>query len=177
MFSAAHAGGMTKMAAGNNESKDNTAFQEAKQDMRVRFEQVDAKEKEQALIRAVEKSADILSAIDLLENGSGGVVVIKEKSTWFCKLTQIYYIESIDKRTFVYTKDDCYESRDRLYELEEKLGIYYVRCSKSMIVNLRKIRNVSVQPGGRMEAVLLNGERVIISRNYVKEIKRRLNIQ
>ena len=46
-----------------------------------------------------------------------------------------------------------------------------------MIVNLRKIRNVSAEPGGRMVAVLLNGERVIISRSYVKEIKRRLGIQ
>ena len=57
--------------------------------MRVRFEQVDAKEKEQALIRAVEKSADILSAIDLLENGSGGISVTKDRNTYFCKLTQI----------------------------------------------------------------------------------------
>ena len=145
--------------------------------MRVRFEQVDSREKEQALIRAVEKTADILSAMDLLENGSGGVAVTKDRSTFFCRLTQIYYIESVDKRTYVYTKDGCYESRDRLYELEEKLGPWYVRISKSMIVNLRKIRNVSAEPGGRMVAVLLNGERVIISRSYVKEIKRRLGIQ
>lgn len=145
--------------------------------MRVRFEQVDEKEKEQALIRAVEKTADILSAMDLLENGSGGIQVIKDRNTFFCKLTQIYYIESVDKRTYVYTKGECYESRDRLYELEEKLGMYYVRISKSMIVNLRRIRNVSAEPGGRMVAVLLNGERVIISRSYVKDIKRRLGIQ
>ncbi len=145
--------------------------------MRVRFEQVDEKEKEQALIRAAEKTADILSAIDLLENGSGGIAVIRDRSTFFCRLTQIYYIESVDKRTFVYTKGDCYESRDRLYELEAKLGAYHVRISKSMIVNLRKIRNVSAEPGGRMVAVLLNGERVIISRSYVREIKRRLGIQ
>lgn len=145
--------------------------------MRVRFEQVDSREKEQALIRAVEKSPDILNAMDLLENGSGGIAVTKDKSTYFCKLTQIYYIESVDKRTYVYTKDDCYESRDRLYELEEKLGTYYIRISKSMIVNLRKIRNVSAEPGGRMVAVLLNAERVVISRSYVKEIKRRLGIQ
>ena len=145
--------------------------------MRVRFEQVDSREKEQALIRAVEKTADILSAMDLLENGSGGVAVTKDRSTFFCRLTQIYYIESVDKHTYVYTKGDCYESRDRLYELEEKLGTYYVRISKSMIVNLRKVRNVSAEPGGRMVAVLLNGERVIISRSYVKEIKRRLGIQ
>ena len=145
--------------------------------MRVRFEQVDDREKEQAVIRAVEKTADILSAMDLLENGSGGISVTKDRSTYFCKLTQIYYIESVDKRTYVYTKDNCYESRDRLYELEEKLGTYCVRISKSMIVNLRKIRNVSAEPGGRMVAVLLNEERVIISRSYVKEIKRRLGIQ
>ena len=145
--------------------------------MRVRFEQVDSREKEQALIRAVEKTADITSAIDLLENGSGGVAVTKDRNTFFCKLTQIYYIESVDKRTYVYTKGDCYESRDRLYELEEKLGTWFVRISKAMIVNLRKIRNVSAEPGGRMTAVLLNGERVIISRSYVKELKRRLGIQ
>lgn len=145
--------------------------------MRVRFEQVDSREKEQALIRAVEKTADILSAMDLLENGSGGVAVTKDRNTFFCRLTQIYYIESVDKRTYVYTRDDCYESRDRLYELEEKLGPWIVRISKAMIVNLRKIRNVSAEPGGRMVAVLLNGERVIISRSYVKEIKRRLGIR
>ena len=145
--------------------------------MRVRFEQVDSREKEQALIRAVEKTADIVNAVDLLENGSGGISVTRDRSTYFCRLTQIYYIESVDKHTYVYTKEDCYESRDRLYELETKLGTYYVRISKSMIVNLRKIRNVSAEPGGRMVAVLLNDERVVISRSYVKEIKRRLGIQ
>ncbi|MBQ9010902.1 MAG: LytTR family transcriptional regulator DNA-binding domain-containing protein [Clostridia bacterium] len=145
--------------------------------MRVRFEQVDSKEKELALIRAVEKTDDILNAMDLLENGSGGIAVMKDQSTWLCRQTQIYYIESVDKRTFVYTKSDCYESRERLYELEGKLGMYCVRISKSMIVNLRKIRNVSAEPGGRMVAVLLNDERVIISRSYVREIKRRLGIR
>lgn len=145
--------------------------------MRVRFEQVDSAEKEQALIRAVEKTTDILNAIDLLENGSAGINVTKDGSIWLCKPTQIYYIESVDKHTYVYTRDNCYESRSCLYELEKKLGIYHVRISKSMIVNLRKIRNVKAEPGGKMIALLLNDERVVISRNYVKDLKRRLNIQ
>ena len=72
--------------------------------------------------------------------------------------------------------DECFESRARLYELEEALGSYFVRISKSMIVNLRKLRSVSADPSGRMDALLLNGERVIISRNYVKDIKRRLGL-
>ena len=54
--------------------------------MRVRYEQVDAKEKELAVIRAVEKTPDILSAMDLLENGDGGITVTKDRSTWFCRL-------------------------------------------------------------------------------------------
>lgn len=145
--------------------------------MRVQFEQVDTKEQEQALIRATEKNADIMNAIDLLENGSGGLTVTRDGNTYLCKLTQVYYIESVDKRTWVYTRDGCFESRDRLYELEEKLGMYYVRVSKSMIVNLRKIRNVSAQTGARMIAELLNGEKVVISRSYAGEIKRRLGIQ
>ena len=145
--------------------------------MRVRFEQVDNKEQEQALIRATEKSADILNAIDLLENGSGGLTVTRGGNTYLCKLTQIYYIESVDKRTWIYTRDGCFESRERLYELEEKLGMYYVRVSKSMIINLRKIRHVSAQTGARMIAELLNGEKVVISRSYAGEIKRRLGIQ
>ncbi len=145
--------------------------------MRVRFEQVDNKEQEQALIRATEKNADILNAIDLLENGSGGLTVTRDGNTYLCKLTQIYYIESVDKRTWIYTRDGCFESRERLYELEEKLGMYYVRVSKSMIINLRKIRHVSAQTGARMIAELLNGEKVVISRSYAGEIKRRLGIQ
>lgn len=145
--------------------------------MRVRFEQVDTREQEQALIRATERTEDIINAIDLLENGSGGLKVTRDGNTYLCKLTQVYYIESVDKRTWVYTRDGCFESRDRLYELEEKLGMYYVRVSKSMIVNLRKIRNVSAQTGARMIAELLNGEKVIISRGYAGEIKRRLGIR
>ena len=144
--------------------------------MRVRFEQVESKEQESALIRAAEKTTDILNAIDLLENGSGGITVTRDRNTYFCKLTQIYYVESVDKHTYVYTKGDCYECRSRLYELEETLGTYYVRISKSMIVNLRKIRNVRAEPGGRMVAVLLNDEQVVISRSYVRDIKRRLGI-
>ncbi len=67
--------------------------------MRVRFEQVESKEKECALIRAAEKTTDILNAIDLLENGSGGITVTKDRSTDFGELSQIYYAESVDKRT------------------------------------------------------------------------------
>ena len=45
-----------------------------------------------------------------------------------------------------------------------------------MIVNLKKVRNVKSQMSGRIDATLLNDETVVISRGYVKEVKRRRGI-
>ena len=45
-----------------------------------------------------------------------------------------------------------------------------------MIVNLKKIKTVKSDLSGRMEATMLNGEKIVISRSYVKEIKRRLDL-
>lgn len=43
-----------------------------------------------------------------------------------------------------------------------------------MILNIYKIKGFKSQINGRLEALLLNGERVEVSRKYVKELKYRL---
>lgn len=144
--------------------------------MLVDFEQVSSEIEEKALIRAREKTADIQSAIELLEGSYGGIAVSQDGKTYLCKQNAIYYIESVDKRSYVYTKDKCYDTKFRLYELEEMLGGFFVRCSKAMIVNLRKVKSVKSDIGGRLITTLLNDEEIIISRSYVKEIKRRLDL-
>ena len=144
--------------------------------MKVIFEQVYTKQEEEAVIRGIEKTQDIQAAIELLEGGARSIAVTKDGIAYLCKINAIYYIESVDKRTYIYTKDNCYETKYRLYELEELLGAFFVRCSKAMIVNLRKLRNVKSDLGGRMNATLLNDEHIVISRSYVKEVKRRLDI-
>ena len=144
--------------------------------MKVTFEIVDSPEKEEALIKAQSNTEDIKAAIEILEGGKRRLPLIKEGETVLLDTSLFYYIESVDKRSFVYTKEDCFESRLRLYELEDLLGAYFLRISKSMIVNLKKINGVKSDLSGRMEATMLNGEKIIISRSYVKEIKRRLDL-
>lgn len=142
--------------------------------MQVRFEKVSTSDKEGAVIRAMSMTEDIQSAMELLEAGSGRIAVTREGQTHLCKIGDIYYIESVDKKTFLYTKNECFETKLRLYELEEMLNRYFLRCSKAMIVNMRKIKAVKSELGGRMNATLLNGEVIVISRSYVKELKQRL---
>ena len=144
--------------------------------MQVILEKVDSAEQENAVIKAVTETDDIKAAVEILEGGTRKIPLIKDSKTVLLEVNFIYYIESVDKKTFVYTKENCYESKLRLYELEETLGAYFLRISKSMIVNLKKIKGVKSDLSGRMEATMLNGEKIVISRSYVKEIKRRLDL-
>ena len=144
--------------------------------MNVEIEKAASKEEEMALIKVCEMTDDIQSAVDILHNDCRTIPVMQGTETLLCGTEKIYYLESVDKHTYVYTKDCCYETRYRLYELEDMLHIQCLRCSKAMIVNIRKIKSVKAELNGRMIAELLNGEQIIISRAYVKELKRKLGI-
>jgi DNA-binding LytR/AlgR family response regulator len=52
----------------------------------------------------------------------------------------------------------------------------FLRISKSVILNLSKVQKLIPALSGRFEAVLHNGLKVIISRQYVTELKKRLGI-
>jgi len=144
--------------------------------MRVEVKQVGSYNEEQAIISAVTITEEIQSAIDILDSNCRVIPVISESETVMCRTDKIYYIESVDKHTYVYTKDHCYETKYRLYELEEVLNSNFFRCSKAMIINIRKIKSVKAELNGRMTAELLNGEQTIISRGYVKDLKRKLGL-
>ena len=91
--------------------------------------------------------------------------------------SEIYYIESVDSKVFAYGKSDVAELKQKLYELEERFaGTDLIRISKSMILDLSKVKRFAPSIGGRFEAVLTNDEKVIISRQYVPDVKKRLGL-
>ena len=144
--------------------------------MKVSIMEVATVEEEAAVIQAVAITDEIRNAVDLLENNCRSIPVIRENATIMCQTNKIYYIESVDKKTFIYTKEECFETKYRLYELEEILSNNFLRCSKAMICNIRKIKSVKSDFNGRMNAELLNGEQIVISRSYVKDLKKRLGL-
>lgn len=90
-------------------------------------------------------------------------------------VTDIYYIEAVDNHTFFYTKGKVYESKHKLYELEEMLREkHFLRISKSMILNLMKVSSIKPALNGRFTALLSSDEQIIISRKYVPELKKAL---
>ncbi|EWM54392.1 LytTR family DNA-binding domain-containing protein [Ruminococcus flavefaciens] len=90
----------------------------------------------------------------------------------------VCYFESNENRVFAYCSSDVYEIKYKLYELEDLFGpLDFVRCSKSLIVNMEKIDFLSPLFSGKLEAHLKNGEKIIISRQYVHNLKVKLGIQ
>lgn len=144
--------------------------------MQVEINKISEKKDEKAIIHIVTVTEEIQNAIDILKNDCLGIPVTNDSETLVCKLDKIYYVESVDKHTYVYTKGNCYKTKYRLYELEDMLSVDFFRCSKSMILNIRKIKSVKADFNGRMIAELLNNERIIISRSYVKDLKRKLGL-
>ena len=144
--------------------------------VKVDIKKVNSYDDEHAELSVVKVTDTIQSAIDTLENNCRVIAARLNDQTVMCQIDKIYYIESVDKRTYIYTKDNTLEVSYRLYELESELTRNFFRAAKAMIINIRKIKSVKSEINGRMTAELLNGEQVIIARGYVKELKERLGI-
>ena len=121
-------------------------------------------------------SDNISRAINLIKSHDCLTVYINEEA-FMLSVTDIFYVESVDLKTFVYAQKAVYRSKLKLYEIEEALSTGdFIRISKQVIVNVKKIKSVSPAGDSRFQAVLVNGERVIISRQYVPVLKKRLHL-
>lgn len=119
---------------------------------------------------------NLLKMIDAIRAFDRKIKGTRDGKLFVLDVDAIYYFESVDKKTFIYLDKDVYESSLRLYELEEKfVNTDFFRASKSTIINLSKIQVITPIFGGRLEVILENNEKLVVSRQYVPLLKRKLN--
>lgn len=129
-------------------------------------------------IKCPEATEDIRRIETLLYGHGQRLPCVKDGSTHFIEKHDVLYFESVDKRSYLYTADAIYEAGFKLYEIEELLSdMGFIRTAKAQILNMAKIESLCPDFGGRIEAVLNNGEKVIVSRQYAKTLKERLGLQ
>lgn len=105
------------------------------------------------------------------------MMVTKEGETHILDVSEIIYVEAIDRKTFVYTTGDFYESKLKLYEMEERLmQCGFFRVSKSCLVQLKYIKSLKNDVERKLRLTLQSGEQIMVSRQYADEIKRRLGV-
>ena len=122
-----------------------------------------------AMSDELEKVIASLRALDFKLTG------VKNGQTYILDASVILYIDTVDKKTFLYTESDVYETTLRLYELEQRLSSSdFFRSGKSSIINFRKIKSLKSDIDGRIIVVMENNERMIVSKQYASFIKNRL---
>ena len=88
------------------------------------------------------------------------------------RVEDILYFETVDGRVFAYTVNSVYEIKGRLYQVEEKVSRRTIcRASKTMLVNVEHITSVRTALNGRLYARMENGEEILITRRYAREIE------
>ncbi len=98
-----------------------------------------------------------------------------DKKIYQIPLEEIFYIETVDGKTFLYSEGHTYLCRQSLSTLEDRVkNMTFVRISKSCILNISHLKCVAPFVNHRLKAELTNGEQLIISRNYIDALKAQL---
>ncbi|MDF2822358.1 MAG: response regulator of the LytR/AlgR family [Clostridiales bacterium] len=141
--------------------------------MKVYIKQISDIANECLIIECVEVTPDVESIRSYALTKGTTLTGSMDEQIYQFNLSDVFYFEAIDERVFAYTKNKSYELKIRLYELETAYSDkHFIRCSKSFVINLMKLDSISPALNGRFTAHMKNGEKIIISRHYVPEMKR-----
>lgn len=124
------------------------------------------------LTREIEK---LLATLRILDKQ---LMAVKEGEVFLLDVAKVIYLESVDRKTFVYTGNEVYESSLKLYELEQQLVEYgFFRASKSCLIQLQYIRSLKADLNRKIKVTLENGEQIMVSRQYAEELKKKLGVK
>ena len=133
---------------------------------------------EEVVIRCREITPEIIRLQQLLSGDSdrsNQFLLYKGDTEYYLNVNDIIFFETEGNAVMAHTKNDMYETRRKLYELEELSGGRFQRISKSAIVNVDKVysikRNVTSS-----SAIEFQGthKQIYVSRAYYKILREKL---
>ena len=143
--------------------------------MKISLEQDLSREEIEVLIRYASMNRTVRKLEHYIRSMDRKVRCSLDDAELWIEAGDIFYMESVDKRTYVYGEAGVYRCSLRLYQLLEELGdAGFVQVSKSCILNINVLESIRPLRNSRMEATLSNGERVEVTRKYVSAIKEKL---
>ena len=143
--------------------------------MQTKITRIDCDKPEMLEIHCHKISDEVREIIAFVKSRQGQLTGTADERQYEIAVSDVFYIESVDNRNFIYTKDKVYETRQKLYELEDMLiEKHFLRVSKSTLLNLMKVSSIKPALNSRFVAVLFSGEQIVISRKYVPALKKTL---
>ena len=111
--------------------------------MKVRIELDPQMDEPEMIIRAPRLTEEVTRLQQLiLEQKMMPLTFYKDRSEYFVDVSEILFFETDGEKIYGHTREEAYEVRQKLYELEEILPIAFCRISKSTIVNAKQIYSI-----------------------------------
>ena len=140
--------------------------------MKLIKKQIDEQTEIEVEIRFAEMNDEVAGLIQRIEKGEKTIYGTDNGRHYVIKINDIHYVENVDKKTFIYTKDSVFRSELRLYRITEMLSTEdFVQVSKSCVVNINIIESLQSLANSRLQATLSNGEKINVSRKFLPKIK------
>ncbi len=159
---------MTKRADGI----DRTKIKWVKKSLKIDIKRITEGE-ESITIRYKEPGPTISKIIALL-NDEGNKLWGRDGDKSICiSIYDILYLESVDDKVFAYTGNKVIKIDGTLNSfITETSDESFFRCSKSMVMNINRVKSLKSLSSNRIDATMESGEHIIISRRYASEFRK-----
>lgn len=128
---------------------------------------------DEVIVNYLHMSPEIERIVNFIKGEQTKLIGWKDKAQKVIDIKSILYIESVDGKIFAYTEEDVLKLDFTLTQVEQQLNdINFFRCSKSMIINIDKVDSLRSLPSNRIDARMVNGEHIMISRTYASDFRR-----
>lgn len=144
--------------------------------MKVRIELDPQMDEPEMIIRAPRLTEEVARLQQLiLEQKMTPLIFYKDRSEYFVDVSEILFFETDGEKIYGHTREEAYEVRQKLYELEEILPIAFCRISKSTIVNAKQIYSIEKSFSGTSTVNFYQTHKQVhVSRHYYQLLKERL---
>jgi DNA-binding LytR/AlgR family response regulator len=148
------------------------------ENMRIRIEVDNKIEENEVIIRCNELNEDvknIQSALDEILSQNKKITFYRGDTEYYLSLEEILFFETEESSICAHSIDNIYNVRYKLYELEEFLPGYFMRVSKSTIINTNHIYSITRSISASSKVEFQNTHKqVYVSRYYYKPLKIKL---
>lgn len=146
--------------------------------MKIKIEIDDQLAEEEIVIRCKSLSEDVISIqkrITDAVNSRMQLEVTRGEKEYYITIDEILFFETDSNGIVVHTANQIYETKYRLYELENLLPANFVRISKSGILNALRVRAIHKNITGASEVEFVGtNKKAFVSRNYLKLLLEKL---
>lgn len=143
--------------------------------MKIVIDETNGVDEVEVTIRCRKCDREVLALLSRIKAEAGRIFGTIGEKSFLIDEHEILYFESVDKKCFIYTAAQVYETVLRLYEIEEMFRHQgFFRATKSTVINIAKIKSIQSSFNSVLILEMENGEKLAVSRQYAPVLKERL---